>query len=581
MINNKDEVNTKSINDKAKDIYTKEQLSIKYDEATANTKQYISKNYKETLDILEIPDGIKAGTPEFNKVLKEYNDQLDAGYNYFLKDNEKNPKKLAKKRKEIKDRKAVFKEGLIKGQIEGVFVSGVEGYNNGKSKIIVSKDNSIENSKISTLAHEVLHHEMYLKFGNDASQNEKGESLLNYLSKNEKSIYDQVILRLDNSYTEQDADGNRVKDPDYYLEAFNAMSDIISFNPEFKKNKTLLNKIKEFINNLLNREVIKDGEDVFDFITNYNKSVVFGRGNNKSINKSKTPISDKKEKSSRTINSKVDKDKTEELDNRVTFSKLSKSDFPNLLEHGPYIRFQEALKGVTFYHGGTRTIDLLNKSDNKNHATWWYAGDDTAAGIWAGASAEKDMENDGFDININPNTGAPYSVGPYKKMDIKTYSEKFNPRDQLYKVEFNDLKDVIVLPDIEDTSTFKKFFNEKFPEIVEKFNVNTGSFIGRGEVDNNTQVGIFDLPAKEAEFILMEYITFADKNGFDYDLGIPNVYDIENYAPAVTVIGKIKSNSIERVYPKDFEFLEEIYEEYDKKISSTKFSKTDLVSDIN
>ena len=574
------EVTPESINKKAKEIYVKEKLSEKYDQATYNTKQYIKEKYKDELDVLEIPDGIKSGTPEFNSIIKEYNDQLDAQENDFIK-NEKNPEKLAEKRKEIKDGKAVFKDGLIKGQIEGTFVNGVKGYNNGKSKIIVSKDNSIKNGKISTLAHEVLHYEMYSKFGNDASQNEKGESLLNYLSKNEKSIYDQVIFRLESSYTKRDAagellldaDGNRVKENDYYLEAFNAMSDIISFNPEFKKNKTLLNKIKEFINDLIGRDVIKDGkdvgEDVFDFITNYNKSVVFGRGNKTNIEASKT------------IDKKVNKDKTEELDNRATPVKLSKSDFPNLLEHGPYIRFQEALKGVTFYHGGTRTIDLLNKSDNKNHATWWYAGDDTAAGIWAGASAEKDMENDGFDININPNTGVPYSMGPYKKMDIKTYSEKFNPRDQLYKVEFNDLKDVIVLPDIEDTSTFKKFFNEKFPEIVEKLNVNTGSFIGRGEVDNNTQVGIFDLPAKEAEFILMEYITFAEKNGFDYDLGIPDVYDIENYAPAVTVIGKIKSNLIERVYPKDFEFIEKIYEDYDKRISSTKFSKTDLVGDIN
>jgi len=54
------------------------------------------------------------------------------------------------------------------------------------------------------------------------------------------------------------------------------------------------------------------------------------------------------------------------------------------------------------------------------------------------------MENAGIDIDINPETGVPFKTGPYKKIDIKTYNEKFNPRDQLYKVEFNDLKDVLV-----------------------------------------------------------------------------------------------------------------------------------------
>jgi len=241
---------------------------------------------------------------------------------------------------------------------------------------------------------------------------------------------------------------------------------------------------------------------------------------------------------------------------------FSKANFPKLVNYRPYKKFLKVLKGVTLYHGGTATINGLKKSDNKNHATWWYAGDSTAANIWAGASAVKDMENAGIDIDINPETGVPFKTGPYKKIDIKTYNEKFNPRDQLYKVEFNNLKDVLVLPDIEDTSTFKKFFDEKFPEIVEEFNVNVGSFRGVGE-----QVGIFDLPAKDAEFILMEYMTFAEKNGFDYDLGIPDIYDIENYAPAVTVIGKIQSNSIQRTYPKDFEFISDIYEEFDQFIN--------------
>jgi len=538
-----EELTDKLLNKRASEIYVNEKLSIKYDQLNLSAKKRADKKYKGKVDILEINGDINEDSAELKSVIEKVNDHYDR---MNISEKEKNQLKEG------------AKNGLLNGTVDGFKIDAIEGYNDNKAIVVTAKQNAIKNRKIATLSHELLHIEMDQKF-TEANQTVKGKKLLDYLSKNEKQLHARVIQRLNTSYAKRNEDGVLEKDNNYYLESLNALNDILAFNPDFKKNKTLTTKVKEFINSVFGREVLKTNDDIFSFVEAYSKSSNFNK--NSRINKEAEESFLKKSK---------------ELDNRVTPVKLSKSDFPNLLEHDPYIRFQEALKGVTFYHGGTRTIDLLNKSDNKNHATWWYAGDDTAAGIWAGASAEKDMENNGFDININPNTGAPYSVGPYKKMDIKTYSEKFNPRDQLYKVEFNDLKDVIVLPDIEDTSTFKKFFNEKFPEIVEKFNVNTGSFIGRGE-----QVGIFDLPAKEAEFILMEYITFADKNGFDYDLGIPDVYDIENYAPAVTVIGKIKSNSIERVYPKDFEFLEEIYEEYDKKISSTKFSKTDLVSDIN
>jgi predicted ABC-type ATPase len=589
------EVTPESINKKAKEIYVKEKLSEKYDQATYNTKQYIKEKYKDELDVLEIPDGIKPGTPEFDSIIKEYNDQLDAQENDFIK-NEKNPEKLAEKRKEIKDRKEDFKKGLIEGQIEGTFVNGVKGYNNGKSKIIVSKDNSIKNGKISTLAHEVLHYEMYSKFGNDASQNEKGESLLNYLSKNEKSIYDQVIFRLESSYTKRDAagellldaDGNRVKENDYYLEAFNAMSDIISFNPEFKKNKTLLNKIKEFINDLIGRDVIKDGkdvgEDVFDFITNYNKSVVFGRGNKTNIEASKT------------IDKKVNKDKTEELDNRVTPSKLSKSNFPNLLNNTAYKEFQESLKGITLYHGGNKTIDELKKSKNDNWATWWYAGSPYGSMQYAGMASEENLDSDGFDLNYNQETRQPKykggKLGPYKKMTTELYKEKYSPRDQMYELEFDNIKDAIIIPDVEVFEDFSYFlYNEDIESFQETFKKGSKaqpsdlSLYSYGDV-----VGILDLPAEKAEAILIQYMDYIKKYDENYTdffggnkKGKLDTYDFKNNPVPLTVIGKINSNLIEKTESKqdDFVFIDEVYKEYDKETSSTKFSKTDLVSDIN
>ena len=430
---------------------------------------------------------------------------------------------------------------------------------------------------------------MYSKFGNDASQNEKGESLLNYLSKNEKSIYDQVILRLDSSYTEQDADGNRVKENDYYLEAFNAMSDIISFNPEFKKNKTLLNKIKEFINDLIGRDVIKDGkdvgEDVFDFITNYNKSVVFGRGNKTNIEASKT------------IDKKVNKDKTEELDNRVTPSKLSKSDFPNLLNNTAYKEFQESLKGITLYHGGNKTIDELNESKNDNWASWWYAGSPYGSMQYAGMASEENLDSDGFDLNYNQETRQPKykggKLGPYKKMTTELYKEKYSPRDQMYELEFDNIKDAIIIPDVEMFEDFSYFlYNEDIEDFQQTFKKGSKaspsdlSLYSYGDV-----VGILDLPAEKAEAILIKYMDYIKKYDEYYTdffggnkKGKLDTYNFKNNPVPLTVIGKINSNLIEKTESKqdDFVFIDEVYKEYDKKISSTKFSKTGVtIEDID
>ena len=107
-------------------------------------------------------------------------------------------------------------------------------------------------------------------------------------------------------------DGVLEKDNNYYLESLNALNDVLAFNPDFKKNKTLTTKVKEFINSIFGREVLKTNDDVFSFVEAYSKSSNFNK--NSRINKEAEESFLKKSK---------------ELDNRVTSIKLSKSDFPN------------------------------------------------------------------------------------------------------------------------------------------------------------------------------------------------------------------------------------------------------------
>jgi len=547
------ELTDESLDQTASNIYVNEKLSIKYDQLNSSAKKRADKKYKGKIDILEINGDITEESSEFNRVIEKINQHYDAS---ALSEEQKNQRK-----KEVKN-------GLLNGTVDGVNIPAVEGYNDNKATIITARQNAIRNGKIATLSHELLHLEMDQKF-TDADQTVKGKELLDYLSKNEKQLHARVIQRLNNSYAERNEDGVLEKDSNYYLESLNALNDILAFNPNFKKNKNLITKVKEFINSVFGREVLKTNDDVFSFVEAYSKSSNFNE--NSEINK-------KAEESF--LN------KSKELDDRVAelSTSFSKSDFPNLIKHDPYIRFQKALKGVTFYHGGTRTIDQLNKSNDENHATWWYAGDEGGASMYAGSSVEIEMREAGF----NPlEIGGMGPKGKYielmEEADIRTYKEKFNPRDQLYKLEFDKIKDTIIIPDIEDSASFRKFYNKKYPEVIKEFNLDVQLVSSKSDIRSNTSAGLMDIPVEQAESILMEYMTFVEKNGLEEDLGVRDVYDIDNFAPPVVVMGKINSNLIENIdIGSDFEFLEEKYEDYDKKISSTKFSKTDaFVKKIN
>ena len=557
-----EELTDKLLNEKASEIYVNEKLSIKYDQLNSSAKRRAAKKYKGKVDILEINGDITEDSAEFKRVIEKVNDHYDS-----MKISEKEKNKLKKD----------LKNGLLDGTVDGFNIPAVEGYNDNKATILTAKQNGIKNGKIATLSHELLHLEMDQKF-TDADQTVKGKKLLDYLSKNEKQLHARVIQRLNTSYAKRNEDGVLEKDSNYYLESLNALNDILAFNPDFKKNKTLITKVKEFINSVFGREVLKTNDDVFSFVEAYSKSSNFNK--NSKINKEAKESFLKKSK---------------ELDNRVTSVKSSKSDFPNLLNNTAYKEFQQSLKGVTLYHGGNRTIDELKKSKDDNWASWWYAGSPYGSMQYAGMSSELDLDNDGFDLNYNQETREPKykggNLGPYRKMTSELYKEKYSPRDQMYKLEFDKVKDAIIIPDVEVFEDFSDFlYNEDIKDFQETFKKGSKakpsdlSLYSYGDV-----VGILDLPAEKAEAILIQYMDYIKKYDENYTdffggnkKGKLDTYNFKNNPVPLTVIGKINSNSIEKTESKedDFVFIDEVYKEYDKKTSSTKFSKTS-VDEIN
>ena len=289
--------------------------------------------------------------------------------------------------------------------------------------------------------------------------------------------------------------------------------------------------------------------------------------------------------------------KLQELDNKVTSSKLSKSDFPNLLNNTAYKEFQGSLKGITLYHGGNRTIDELKKSKNDNWATWWYAGSPYGSMQYAGMTSEQNLESDGFDLNYNQETRQPKykggKLGPYKKMTTELYKEKYSPRDQMYELEFDNIKDAIIIPDVEMFEDFSYFlYNEDIEDFQQTFKKGSKaspsdlSLYSYGDV-----VGILDLSAEKAEAILIKYMDYIKKYDEYYTdffggkkKGKLDTYDFKNNPVPLTVIGKINSNLIKKTESKqdDFVFIDEVYKEYDKETSSTKFSTTGVtIEDID
>ena len=168
----------------------------------------------------------------------------------------------------------------IKAVKNGSFEGGaIEGTN----KIIINMNAAIENKRIGVFAHEVLHKYAKEKYKSNNTQgaiDKAGADLLSYLEKNDKDLFAKVKFRIDQSYTEKDAEGNVIKDKDYFEEAMNAMSDVLADGQVV--NDKSMNKIRVFANSFLSKLpgkfqfTVDQGRDAYEFVKGYNKAAHFG-----------------------------------------------------------------------------------------------------------------------------------------------------------------------------------------------------------------------------------------------------------------------------------------------------------------
>ena len=451
-------------------------------------------------------------------------------------------------------------------------------YENGK--IVINKNVSISNGAVGVWQHEILHAivEKQRKL-NPSQAISEGKVLLDFLEKNNPNIYLSIKNRLDGpTYT------NKETGVVQYDEVLTMLSDVFQAK-DMSENASMIDQLTSFVNKYLpsGKKIPRsDGAKIYDFVKNFSKS----SGN--TVRSSPNTSSPKS-----AIDLESSKAKSKELDNRVTPVKLSKSDFPNLLNNTSYKEFQESLKGITLYHGGNITIDELEKSKNDNWATWWYAGSPYGSMQYAGMTSEQNLESDGFDLNYNQETRQPKykggKLGPYKKMTTELYKEKYSPRDQMYELEFDNIKDAIIIPDVEVFEDFSYFlYNENIEDFQQTFK--KGSKAKPSDLSLYSYedvVGILDLPAEKAEAILIQYMDYIKKYDEYYTdffggnkEGKLDTYNFKNNPVPLTVIGKINSNLIEKTESKqdDFVFIDEVYKEYDKETSSTKFSKTEGIA---
>lgn len=482
---------------------------------------------------------------------------------------------------------------------------------------VTIRENAIKNQREHVASHEVAHKVAGLLMLDDPRAMDEIELSLAAFLKNEyPEIYNEIVGEIQKGSSIANAaqtvdtsskkagkisgeglnKGKQIRRSEFFT-AFveNVAKGKIDIND--KSNDGIVFSLGNMFNTMFKTNKFKEtnfkgNDDIIKFVTGLAKKIKSGELTSKTIREfAQSDVVKKLVKKS--------KEKSIELDNKVTkiSTNFSKSNFSNLNDNPAYKEFQQALKGVTLYHGGNRTIDELKKSKDDNWASWWYAGSPYGSMQYAGMSSELDLESDGFDLNYNQETREPKykggKLGPYRKMNPELYKEKYSPRDQMYKLNFDEIKDAIIIPDVEVFEDFSVFlYNEDIKDFKETFKKGSKakpsdlSLYSYGDV-----VGILDLPAEKAEAILikyMDYIKKYDENYTDFfggnKKGKLDTYNFRNNPVPLTIIGKINSNSIEKIESteNDFVFIDEIYKEYDEVINK-QLSNTskDLIQSIN
>ena len=194
-----------------------------------------------------------------------------------------------------KQAKADMLSSVLRGEQEAVEING---------NIIIHKPNSVKNRRTGVVAHEVLHFQARQKFGAEGV-NEAGEALLNYLEKNQPDLYAQVKFRIDQNYTEVTEEGDIVKDKEYYEEAMNAMSDVLSDGAKVKPGS--LESLRIFANKLLPTKFqfkTSEGNGVYEFVKSFNKEAHLGQKTGAKVIKIKPEVETTAIAASKTVPSK-------------------------------------------------------------------------------------------------------------------------------------------------------------------------------------------------------------------------------------------------------------------------------------
>ncbi len=164
---------------------------------------------------------------------------------------------------------------------------------------------------------------------------------------------------------------------------------------------------------------------------------------------------------------------------------FSKTELSSTVNSPQYKQFKDSIKDRVLYHGGSETINTIRD----NNAVWFYLDDADAAQMWG----------DG----------------------------------EVYSVKASDIQDMVIIPDLNDVSTFTK-------HIQEKFNLGNKAYDVREIMSH-----------PKADEIIKEWIEWSAENNMEYDLGY-NLYEkgkVTNGA-AVTVLGVIPKNKIQQISSK-------------------------------
>jgi len=259
IIKDQDKISTEDaldIKKQAMQIYVEEKTLETIDQKNKIATNRANKKHSKTLNILDVKD--ESGKDEMIQLHRDYVDAKVA--------NEQITKQEANQ--EHKE----FVKNINEGKADGKYLEIVEGFNDNKATAIHYRLNSAPIGKTSTLSHEILHHEVTLKYGGDKAAIEEGKKLFNFLEKNEPNLYLRVKSILDKSYG---VDNNA-----YFLETFNVLSDVLSNMKEAVNKKALMGYLKNFLNNKFKVfNFLKKDEEIFNFVVEYSKySYHKGRG---------------------------------------------------------------------------------------------------------------------------------------------------------------------------------------------------------------------------------------------------------------------------------------------------------------